>query len=274
MQHTLLSFTRLSAAGIVAAATVLASAGGRAGAQNATPPNAPPQAGAAQTWLRIDTIQVKPELWSEYRRIEQEEVIPAMRKAGVRSRAAWRTAEFGTTYEVVLVRPVPDFGEYDSGDSFSKVLGPKEAERLRDRLRRCVLSRESAAIVERSDLSVGETGRPFAVVTTLTVAPGRSGDYEAFLRETLPEVKKAGIIFSVYQRIYGQPAAWLLVQNLDSLRELAQPPGGLFRAFGQEGADRRISQLNGILTSVERKVFRFDPELSFSFPGRSEPAAR
>src|SRR5687768_3853059 len=60
----------------------------------------------AQNWLRIDTMQVKPEMWTEYRTLERDEVIPALRKAGVASRAAWTTAEFGSTYELVLVRPI------------------------------------------------------------------------------------------------------------------------------------------------------------------------
>lgn len=226
-----------------------------------------PPAAAAQTWLRVDTIQVRPERWEEFRAIERDEVIPALRKAGVPARAAWRTAEFGSTYEVVLVRPVRDFGDYDTGDSFSRALAPGDAERLRERLRRCVLSRESAALLQRSDLSVGETGRPFVVVTTLAVAPGRGAEYEAFLRDTLPDLRKAGVVFGVYQRIYGQPAAWLLVQNLDSLRELTRPPSVLVPEFGQEGAERAAGRLSGVLTSIERKVFRFDPELSFSFPG-------
>jgi len=223
-----------------------------------------------QTWLRIDTLQVRPERWTEYREIERDEVIPALRKAGVRSRAAWRTAEFGATYEVVLVRPVEDFGVYDTGDSFARALGPREAERLRERLRRCLIRRDSAAILQRSDLSVGETGRPFAIVTTLTVAPGRNQEYEDFLRETLPTVNEAGVVFGVYQRLFGQQTAWLLVQNIDSLRDLSLP-GTLERAYGAEGAGRLVERLRGVLTSVERKVFRFDPELSFSYPGASEP---
>ena len=250
MRHTSAAVTSLVSLGI---AIVLAGAGGPVGAQT----------GAAQTWLRVDTVQVKPEMWTEYRTIERDEVIPALRKAGVPSRAAWRTAEFGSTYELVFVRPISDFAEYDLGDSFTKGLAPREAERLRERIRRCLLSRESAAIMQRADLSVGETGRPFAVVTTLSVAPGRGADYEAFLRDTLPDVRKAGIVFGVYQRVYGHEAAWLLVQNLDSLKELGQP-GGLFRAYGPEGADGQIARLGGIVTSVARKVLRFDPELSFS----------
>lgn len=250
MQHTSATFATLIT---IALALVLAGAGGPAGAQT----------GTSQTWLRVDTVQVKPEMWTEYRSIERDEVIPALRKAGVRSRAAWRTAEFGATYELILVRPIPDFGDYDAGDSFSKALAPREAERLRERLRRCLLSRVSTVLLQRSDLSVGETGRPFALVTTLTVAPGRGAEYEAFLRETLPEARTAGIVFGVYQRVYGSQTAWLLVQNLDTLRELKEP-AGLFRAFEQEDADRLLNRLSGIVSTVERKVLRFDPELSYS----------
>lgn len=265
MRHTFPSLRRLVGAALGASAVALVGADGPLRAQT-TP------ARTAQTWIRIDTVQVKPEMWTEYRQLERDEVIPALRKAGVPSRAAWITAEFGSTYEMVLVRPMADFGEYDTGDSLAKALGPRDAERLRERLRRCLLSRDSAAVLQRSDLSVVEAPRPFAVVTTLSVAPGRGDEYEAFLRETLPDVRKAGIVFGVYQRVYGQSTAWLLVENLDSLRELSQPPSAWLRAFGQEGGDRLLNRLTGIVTSVERKVFRFDPELSFSFAPAAAPA--
>ena len=239
---------------------LLAVGGDRVAAQN----------DSTRAWLRIDSVRVKPELWSEYRDLERDEVIPALRKGGVGYRAAWRTAEFGETYELVFVRPIADFGEYAAGDSFSKAMPPREAERLRERLRRCLLGRETTALVQRSDLSVGETGRPFVVITTHTVMTGRGGDYETFLRETLPDFKKSGIVFGVYQRVYGAQTAWLLVENLESLSELARPTA-FFRAFGQEGGADVASRLIGIVSSVERRVLRFDPELSFSVPGRKQP---
>jgi hypothetical protein len=76
----------------------------------------------------------------------------------------------------------------------------------------------------------------------------------------------------VYQRVYG-PTAWLLVQNLDSLNQLGQPTPGLFRAYGAEGAERRIGELTGVVTGMDRQVLRFDPELSFSSTP-APPAAR
>jgi hypothetical protein len=255
MRYTSAPVSRLAVAGIT---MVLAVTGGSTAAQP------PAQTATPRTWLRVDRVQVKPELWAEYRDIERDEVIPALRKAGVRFRAVWRTAEFGSTYELIMVRPIPDFAEYDVGDSLSKALAPREAERLRTRLRRCLLSRDSSALLQRSDLGVGETGRPFIIVTTFSVAPGRGTEFEGFLRETLPQVKKkTDIVFGVYQRVYGLPAAWLIVQNLDSLRQLSEP-GGLLQTFGEQGADRLVTRLSDIVTAVERRVLRFDPELSFS----------
>jgi hypothetical protein len=272
MRHSTLTSTGLIAVSSAAAVCMLLNALDPVRAQAPAAQQGRAQPTAVQNWLRIDTVQVKPEMWTEYRTLERDEVIPALRKAGVASRAAWTTAEFGSTYEIVLVRPISDFREYDSGDSFSRALGPREAERLRDRLRRCLSSRDSAAVLVRSDLSVEETGRPFAVVTTVSVAPGRGPEYEEFLRANLPEVKKAGVVYGVYQRIYGQQTAWLLVQNLESLRELSQAPSGFFRAFGQDDAERRLGKLAGVVTAVERKVFRYDPELSFAFPGAADAA--
>jgi hypothetical protein len=255
---------RLTSHPIVAVglAIVFSGAGGSTTAQPGVKPN----------WLRMDTVRVKPEAWTEYRGIERDEILPALRKAGIPYRAAWVTAEFGHAYQLTLVQPMADFGMYDTGDSFTRSLAPREAERLRERVRRCVLSRETGALLQRADLSVSEAGKPFALVSTVSVAFGRDHDYETFLRGTLPAIRKAGIAYGVYQRVYG-PTAWLLVQNLDSLNQLGQPTPGLFRAYGAEGAERRIGELTGVVTGMDRQVLRFDPELSFSSTP-APPAAR
>lgn len=224
-----------------------------------------------QQWLRLETVQIKPERWAEYRAIYRDEVIPALRKGGVPSQAAWRTAEFGSTYEVVLVTPFQDFAFFDSGDLFSRVMEPRDAERLREKLRRCIDRRSIAALRQRSDLSAGEELRPFAVVSSVSVAPGQNLAFERFLRDTLPGVAKAGVVFGVYERVYGEPAAWILVQNLDSLRELSQPDA-LQRGFPTDASSRLSAELSGILTGIERRVFRYDPELSFAFPSAAPPA--
>ena len=254
---------RLAPAGVAAAGLWLGLAAG-------APVSAQDQASALQGWLRVDTVQVRPEKWLRYREIERDEVAPVLQKTGIASRAAWRPAEFGNTYEVMLVTPISDFAFFDSGDLFGRVLDPARAERLREKLRECIASRQTTAIRQRADLSVGETLRPFALVTTMSVAPGRGPEFEGFLKRTLPTMAKSGVVVGVYQRVFGAPAAWQIVENLDTLSDLALP-GALERTFGPSEANRLTADVAGVITSIERRVYRFDPELSFSFPAR-EPS--
>ena len=216
-----------------------------------------------QTWVRVETVQIKPERWADYWEIYRAEVVPALRKGGIQWQAAWRTAEFGSTYEVVLVTPFDDFAFFDPGDLFSRVLEPRDAERLREKLRRCIDRRTITAMRQRTDLTVGDGFRPFAIVSTLRVAPGRRPAFEEFLRDTLPGAAKAGVVFGVYERVYGDEAGWVLVQNIDSLRELAEPDP-LRLALSGDGRARSGDGPGDSVTSVERRVFRYDPELSFS----------
>ena len=254
--------TRLEHVGILGALTVVLIIGVSTVARA--------QTDEVRTWMRVDTVHVKPEMWQQFHEIQREEVNPALQRAGVPWRSAWRTGEFGDGYAVMLVTPIEDFAAYDQGDLLSGALSLRELERLREKIRRCITGRESHAIHDRRDLSVGSSRRPFAVISTLSVAPGRGQEFESFLRDTLPTFAEADVVFGIYQRVFGGPSAWLLVQNLDSLAELDRP-GVLVRAFGEEGADRVSARLAGVVTSVERTVLRYDLELSYSLPASASP---
>jgi hypothetical protein len=99
----------------------------------------------------------------------------------------------------------------------------------------------------------------------MMVAPGHGREFEAFLQEALPTMASSDVVVGVYQRVLGARAAWQIVENLDSLGELALP-GALERTFGPDRADRLTAGVAGVISEIERRVYRFDPELSFSFP--------
>ena len=101
------------------------------------------------TWMRVNTVQVNPDRWSDFLEIHETEVKPAMQEAGVPWRSVWRTGEFGDTYEVVMVTPIEDFGIYDSDGPLSRSLSARDMERLRAKVREAVLSR-LAPIIERT----------------------------------------------------------------------------------------------------------------------------
>lgn len=218
------------------------------------------------SWMRVDVLQVQPRELDDFIEMQLEEVNPALQRAGVPWRSAWRTAEFGNTYERLFVTPVASLAELDFGGPLARVLEPDRLARIRDRVRRTLTSRQSYAVRYRSDLSVESddvSGLSLAWITTLQVAPGRLADWEAFLRENLTQFRGADVVFGVYERVFGPgPAVWQIVENHSSFSELDRPTI-LQRTFG-ERADEIASRLAGVLLSIERSVLRYDPELSFS----------
>lgn len=229
---------------------------------------APPPAAHAQEveWMQVDIVNVVPNRVEDYVELQLEEVNPTLQRAGVPWRSVWRGAEFGNSYELQLVTPMSSLAQYDTGGPLARVLQPDRRLRLVDRLRRMTVSRKRYAMRYRPDMSVEADdvgGLSLARVTTLQVAPGRTSDWEDFLRSSLPKFSDANLVFGVYERVFGPgPAAWLIVENYSSFAQLEQP-SLVARAFGEE-AGALTAGLAGVLTSIERTVLRYDAELSYS----------
>ncbi len=220
----------------------------------------------ADSWMRVDYLQVLPRELDEFIELQLEEVNPALQRAGVPWRSAWRTAEFGNTYERLFVTPMESLADLDFGGPLGRVLEPDRLARIADRVRRTLASRQSYAVRYRPDLSVESddvSGLSLAWITSLQVAPGRNADWEAFLREHTPQFRGADVVFGVYERVFGPgPSVWQIVENHASFAELDRPTI-LQRTYGEQ-ADEVAARLAGVLLSIERTVLRYDPELSFS----------
>ena len=218
------------------------------------------------SWMRVDYLQVLPRELDDFIELQLEEVNPALLRAGVPWRSAWRTAEFGNTYERLFVTPMESLAELDFGGPLGRVMEPDRLNRITDRVRRTLASRQSYAVRYRPDLSVESddvSGLSLAWITSVQVAPGRNADWEAFLRDNVPQFQGADVVFGVYERVFGPgPSVWQIVENHSSFAELDRPTI-LQRTFG-ERADEVAARLAGVLLSIERTVLRYDPELSFS----------
>jgi len=224
-----------------------------------------------ETWYRVQVVQVRPEKVTDFVELYRDEINPALRRGGVLWRSAWRAGQFGDTYERQFITPLSGFAELDGGGALRRALGQRDYDRVLDKLRDTTEGRQAYAVRYRQDLSVESddvSGLWIARVTNVKVAAGRGGDFEAFLRDNLATFRDAGVVFGIYQRQFGPgPVVWQIVENLRSYGELSR--GGILRAFGNE--TRAAEQLVGVVTSVERTVLEYDPELSFagvSAPGQ------
>ena len=223
-------------------------------------------------WMRVDILEVIPRELDEFIEVQIEHVNPALQRAGIPWRSAWRTAEFGNVYERMFVSPMADLGDLDYGGPLARRLDRRERERLDERVRRTISGQRSYALRYRPELSVENENAgalSLAWITNLEVAPGRLADWQAFMQQRLPQFQEDDVVFGVYERYLGSGAAlWQIVENHASFRELDRPTI-MQRALG-ERTSSIAAGLAGVVLSVERTVLRYDSELSYSDVGSAD----
>ncbi len=218
-------------------------------------------------WLRVDFIDVIPTRLDDFIELQLEEVIPGMQRAGVPWRSGYRTAEFGSTYQLAFASPLTSLSDYDAGGPLARSLRPDRYRNLLERIRSFTASRRSYAMRYHPQLSVESDvqGAYLNEISFVQVTPGRTQDWMAFLQRNRDGLKVADVSYGVYERLFGPgPLVWLIVQEHVSFAELSRP-GILARAFGDRAGDV-AADLAGVVAAVERVIFRYDPELSYTTP--------
>jgi hypothetical protein len=81
---------------------------------------------------RVNVIHVKPDMVDEFINIEKNEVVPALKKGGQKSRTVYRTTTFGNAFEFVVITPFQKYSEFDGDSAQLKALGAANA-RLGDK---------------------------------------------------------------------------------------------------------------------------------------------
>jgi hypothetical protein len=227
-----------------------------------TPCFAQPQATAT---ARVVITHVKPELANEWVDLQKNEVIPALKKAGVPTRIVYQTSMFGNSYEYATLTPFAKYADFDGTNPITKALGEAGSARLLQKVRRCVESTNSYSVTRLMDLSnVLEPATPVIITARYRVANGKMDEFQSLVKsEILPVYKKAKVSLLVNRRGYGaNPNDVTLVTGY---QKFADMDGGtlLQQKLGVEGAAKVNAKFTGVRTLIEVVVRRLVPELSF-----------
>jgi hypothetical protein len=269
MKRTLLTAASLLACGLLAATAVAppVTAQGQNQAQNKSAAQAP----AGPVFMHLTVTRIKPDMLTEWQELQKNETLPALQKAEVKVRDVWVSALFGEYYEFVTVAPIANFAQYDGPGPTVRALGQEAARAYGAKLRKMLVSQHGYVLQARPDLSVqGKTQEPpkMAVVTMVRVAPGRTTEFENFIKsDLLPVIRKADLKgYYISQTVLGGDAneytALALIENFAEIGK-GEP---LARVLGQDGANKLRQKLAGIVTNVERSVYRYVPDLSLPQP--------
>lgn len=214
---------------------------------------------------------VEPDMSREWFDLQKNEINPALKKAGIKSRTVFRNAPFnGSPYEYVSVTPFDNYGEFDQDNALIRALGHEEAERLLGKLRKCVTSTNRFVITSRPDLgNPPEPGKApkIMVLTRYRINQGKAAEYEAYLKaEIQPVYKKANVLFAISQRGFGALGnEWTTAFYADKYADLDGGPP-LIRILGQEAAAKVAAKGDPLRTVVQSVVRIRVDELSFRQP--------
>lgn len=204
---------------------------------------------------------------SEWVDLQKNEVVPALKKAGVTTRTVYTTGIFGAGGEYVTVTPFEKFADFDGENPLVKALGAAGAGRLIEKLRKCLVSQNAFANTQLSDLSNAIPGAPPPAVVVLVryrVAPGKMQEFENLVKSDItPVYKKAKVGLTVTRRGPGANTADVILGT--ALSKYADLEGGplLLKQLGREGYAKLSAKFVGIVTLQEVVVRQSVADLSF-----------
>lgn len=229
---------------------------------------APAVAQAPTTRLLMTVWRLKPEMIDEWLTLQERDVVPALRRAGVAERTTYRTL-VGETDEFVSVRPLPTFAEFNGPGPLERALGAEKAADLRARLAACATSIHRRIENRRDDFYLDPGDAEALFYSRYRAMPGRSADYMIFIRDEMyPVMRQAqedGTFAGLSVTVSGQGGeAGLITLNMhyDNFAPLDGPPP-IAKTLGPEGTREFLRKGAGLIQPIEQLVLGRVEALSF-----------
>jgi len=225
------------------------------------------EGGAPTTRLLVSEVRVKPEKVGEWTALVRDQVLPALKKAGVKHYTVFQTL-IGDTNEFVIVRPLPTFAEFNGPTPLWHGLGDK-AVAVTTKLAACTDSLRQSIENRHDDVSLDPGDAQALFVSRYRAMPGKAGDYMAFVNtEMYPVMVKAkanGTMagMEVTTSVQGgEPGIITLNMYYNDFTPLDGPPP-LAKTMGPQGTAEFLRKGAGLITQVEQRILKRVPELSF-----------
>jgi hypothetical protein len=213
------------------------------------------------TRLLVQVSYLKPERVGEWLALQRDEVMPALRKAGVPNRTTLETL-FGDRPEYITLRPLPSFAEFDADGPLEAALGARGAAALTAKLQACTVSTVRYIINRQNEFNVGTTNGPIFLTTTYTLSPGAGPAYRQFLRDYALPLNRRGVqegkILGATVAIAGNgapvPGLWIQTTYLPNVAAL--DAGGLAGQLLDPPQVQLLNQGAAQLRTVYRNTVR------------------
>lgn len=220
------------------------------------------------SWIRVTTVKVKPDMVQEWREIQKNDIVPAYKKAKVPGYAVWQTSMFGDSYEYILVTPITKFGQFDGDSPLVASLKPEDRVRIGNRMTKCIVSSHSSGLQLQTSISIAKEGAPtpdLIMVTQVQLQPRNVNAYLSYLKEDMkPLMQKADMPWwLVYRDVFG--AEHTQITTVRSMKNWAEIDAGPLarRLLSPADYSRHTEKANSLIESSTISMARLVKDLSY-----------
>jgi hypothetical protein len=225
-------------------------------------------AAAPPEFVLLNVVEVRPDSMADYVALQKSETMPALQKAGIEWRDAWRAATFGDAFTIAYVTPIKSFAQFDEPPPTRRALGEEGYRTYIAKLRKLTNGVRMYALRGRPDLGYRSDGAAMpklAVLASIEVNPGHQQEWESFVKNDWgPALKKGGVpSYSVSQVIFGGNIAEY--HTFTPIANFAELDKGhpIQRAMGEDALNKLMAKVGPSIHRAERIIIRYDDELSF-----------
>jgi hypothetical protein len=225
-----------------------------------------PAAGAApaqQGIMGVTMAQVKPGMGLEWESYMKRDLVPALKKAGMKWMGVMKTNGFGVSDSYIISVPLQNVTQFDGPDPFEKALGIDGQVVLMSNIKRCVANARTFMLMERPDLGIApkpDYAFKMGVMVTLSVAPGRTEEFEKNTKALVAVIGKtnAKAVLAGKTALGGNPNDYYMFIAFDSFADL----GNFVPALAKVMAEAKLVPETGIVVHQELATYHMAPELS------------
>lgn len=218
------------------------------------------EGGAGTTRLLVTHVRVPLSKVGTWLALQRNEVVPALKKAGVENYTTYQTV-VGELTEFVIERPFA-FAELDGADPLDGVLGGAAAAALRTKLGDCTESMHRSIENRHDDLFLNPGKAAVLFVSRYRAMPGRARDYMNFVRSEMYPVMKqaqddgtfAGL--SVTTSVQGgEPGIITLNMHYETFAPLDGPPP-VAKTLGPQGTVAFLTKGAELISQLDQSIWR------------------
>jgi hypothetical protein len=133
---------------------------------------------------QIRVTEVKPDMLNEWLALQKNQVMPALKKAGISTRTVLTNA-YGNVYEYLTITPLENYSLLDGEEPLAHALGKDAGAKLLANLSKCIESQHVYISTRINDLSSPPDPKapaPVWVTVRFRTTPGKTAEYENYFK--------------------------------------------------------------------------------------------